>query len=625
MKRPTLFLAAIGVLLLLGNSPSEAASYLVDRLTDANPGGGGEGSNLAGDLRFAVTHAQTGDGVTINVAGTIDLAAALPVISRNICIQGPGANLLIVQGAGGSVVSIGSGATVTLSGLTVTGGRSNGGGVFNQGTLTLNDVTIRDNTAGDPTNGEGIGAGIWNYLGATLTLNGCTVSGNTAIGNLSYAPSRGGGVENYGTLTLNNSTVSGNSAVQGTGGGISNSLGVSTLTLNNATVSGNSSPGTSGSGGIDNAGTLIAGNSIVAGNSDGDLFGNVTSEGYNLFGTTNGSGFDPTDLLGVDPLLGPLQDNGGPTATMAPLSGSPAIDRIPGTPGVNFPATDQRGVARPQGSLADSGAVEYSTAPVITSISPNSGSASGGTSVTINGLLFQDGASVTLAGIAATGVHVVSPTQITAHTPALLAGTLNDLVVVNPDTTLASLPDAWLSDFLDVPQEDVFHESVEKVFRSGITAGCGGGNYCKDAPVRRDQMAAFLLKAEHGSSYLPPSCTGVFLDVPCPGPFTDWVEQLSAESITGGCGGGNYCPDSPVTRRQMAVLLLKAEHGPGYTPPECSGVFLDVSCPSAFADWIEQLAAENITAGCGGGNYCPAGPNTRGQMAVFLAKAFHLP
>jgi hypothetical protein len=358
MKRPTLFLAAIGVLLLLGNSPSEAASYLVDRLTDANPGGGGEGSNLAGDLRFAVTHAQTGDGVTINVAGTIDLAAALPVISRNICIQGPGANLLIVQGAGGSVVSIGSGATVTLSGLTVTGGRSNGGGVFNQGTLTLNDVTIRDNTAGDPTNGEGIGAGIWNYLGATLTLNGCTVSGNTAIGNLSYAPSRGGGVENYGTLTLNNSTVSGNSAVQGTGGGISNSLGVSTLTLNNATVSGNSSPGTSGSGGIDNAGTLIAGNSIVAGNSDGDLFGNVTSEGYNLFGTTNGSGFDPTDLLGVDPLLGPLQDNGGPTATMAPLSGSPAIDRIPGTPGVNFPATDQRGVARPQGRLADSGAVE---------------------------------------------------------------------------------------------------------------------------------------------------------------------------------------------------------------------------------------------------------------------------
>jgi hypothetical protein len=310
---------------------------------------------------------------------------------------------------------------------------------------------------------------------------------------------------------------------------------------------------------------------------------------------------------------------------MAPLSGSPAIDRIPGTPGVNFPATDQRSVARPQGALADSGAVEYSTAPAITSISPNSGSASGGTSVTINGLLFQDGASVTLAGIAATGVHVVSPTQITAHTPALPAGTLNDLVVVNPDTTLASLPDAWLSDFLDVPQEDVFHESVEKVFRSGITAGCGGGNYCRDAPVRRDQMAAFLLKAEHGSSYLPPSCTGAFLDVPCPGPFTDWVEQLSAESITGGCGGGNYCPDSPVTRRQMAVLLLKAEHGQGYTPPECSGVFLDVSCPSAFADWIEQLAAENITAGCGGGNYCPAGPNTRGQMAVFLAKAFHLP
>jgi hypothetical protein len=137
-------------------------------------------------------------------------------------------------------------------------------------------------------------------------------------------------------------------------------------------------------------------------------------------------------------------------------------------------------------------------------------------------------------------------------------------------------------------------------------------------------MAVFLLKSEHGASFVPPPCTGVFPDVPCPSLFADWIEQLFAEGITGGCGGGNYCPDNPVRRDQMAAFLLKAEHGSSYVPPGCTGVFPDVPCPSLFADWIEQLFAEAITGGCGGGNYCPSNPNTRGQMAVFLVKTFNL-
>jgi hypothetical protein len=75
----------------------------------------------------------------------------------------------------------------------------------------------------------------------------------------------------------------------------------------------------------------------------------------------------------------------------------------------------------------------------------------------------------------------------------------------------------------------------------------------------------------------------------------------------------------------MAVFLLKAQHGSDYVPPHCVGSFFDVPCPSPFADWIEQLSAEAITTGCGGGNYCPDSPNTRGQMAVFLVKTFALP
>jgi len=113
--------------------------------------------------------------------------------------------------------------------------------------------------------------------------------------------------------------------------------------------------------------------------------------------------------------------------------------------------------------------------------------------------------------------------------------------------------------------------------------------------------------------------------VACPGLFADWIEQLAVEGITGGCGGGNFCPDAPVTRQQMAVFLLKSKHGASFLPASCLGVFGDVACPSLFADWIEQLAAEGITGGCGSGNYCPGGPSTRGQMAVFLTKTFQLP
>jgi len=112
--------------------------------------------------------------------------------------------------------------------------------------------------------------------------------------------------------------------------------------------------------------------------------------------------------------------------------------------------------------------------------------------------------------------------------------------------------------------------------------------------------------------------------VPCSSNFAPWIEQMAAEGITGGCGGTNFCPTAPVRRDQMAVFLLKAEHGSSYAPPLCAGVFTDVACPSTFANWIEQLAAEQITGGCGGTNYCPLSNNTRGQMAVFMTKTFHL-
>jgi hypothetical protein len=180
--------------------------------------------------------------------------------------------------------------------------------------------------------------------------------------------------------------------------------------------------------------------------------------------------------------------------------------------------------------------------------------------------------------------------------------------------------------FADVPDANLFYAYIENIFHNGITGGCGGANYCPGNPVTRAQMAVFILKAEHGSTYAPPPCVGVFDDVACPGAFAvDWIERLYAEGITGGCGGNNYCPTNPVTRAQMAVFLLKGQHGSAYVPPACTGLFGDVPCPAGFAvDWIEQLSIEGITGGCGGNNYCPDASVTRGQMAVFLTKTFGL-
>ena len=263
----------------------------------------------------------------------------------------------------------------------------------------------------------------------------------------------------------------------------------------------------------------------------------------------------------------------------------------------------------------------------ILSMNPTSGPPTGGTTTALTGLGFEIGSTVTIGGVAADNVDPNSPTSIDADSPALPPGTLNDVVVDNPNGSMGLLPRGWLSDFLDVPQSHNFHDFIERIFRSGITAGCGGGNYCPDASVTRAQMAVFILTSEHGLGYTPPPATGtVFDDVPAGSFAAAFIEQLFDEGITSGCGGGNYCPNNPITRAQMSVFLLVAEHGTGYTPPPATGtVFNDVPVTHPFAAWIEQLFAEGVTSGCGGGNYCPGSPVTRGQMAVFLVTTFDLP
>jgi len=259
---------------------------------------------------------------------------------------------------------------------------------------------------------------------------------------------------------------------------------------------------------------------------------------------------------------------------------------------------------------------------IIFSISPASGPAAGGTSITIAGTNFVDPTTITFGGTTANATFV-SDQQLTTSSPALPPGTVHD-ITAQTVANIGVLEKGWVADFLEVPGGHQFYNFVTTLVSNTITVGVGSGIYGVDQPTLRRQMAVFLLKARHGLCYVPPPCNGDFLDVVCPSTFADWIEALADEGISGGCGSGNFCPTNPVRRDQMAPFLLKAKHGSSYVPPVCTGLFDDVACPSLFADWIEQLNAESITGGCGGDNYCPLVNATRGQMAVFVVKTFGL-
>ena len=283
---------------------------------------------------------------------------------------------------GGGAIANDANRTATVTGSTLTGNSAvnHGGGIDTEGTLTLSNSTLSGNSA---SYGGGIEVSSSGGVSGTLTVIDCTLSGNSAT-------NAGGGIDNNGTLTVTDSTLFGNSTTN-TGGGIDNN---GTLTVTDCTLFGNSAANTGG--GIFNKGTLTVtdctvsanfassggglynasnasgpatlGNTIVAGNtatSGGpDASGAISSQGHNLIGETDGgSGWVGTDLTGTiaQPLnasLAPLGDYGGPTQTMPPLYGSPAIDAgdnslVPG--GIT---TDQRGQPRTFNGTVDIGAYE---------------------------------------------------------------------------------------------------------------------------------------------------------------------------------------------------------------------------------------------------------------------------
>jgi hypothetical protein len=179
--------------------------------------------------------------------------------------------------------------------------------------------------------------------------------------------------------------------------------------------------------------------------------------------------------------------------------------------------------------------------------------------------------------------------------------------------------------FSDVPRTSPLYRSVETALHSGLTAGCGGGAFCPDAPITRAQMSLFVLTAREGAGFRPYDCSAPgFEDVPPQHAVCPWIDELGWRGVIGGCGNGNFCPDDPVTRAQAAVFLLRTLD-PALSPPPCgTPIFSDVPASSPYCPWIEELVRRGVVTGCGAGRYCPDDPTTRGQAAVMLTETFGL-
>ncbi len=291
-----------------------------------------------GQLNYAIAcyNAKTDAGsYTITLGQNIALTASTTAIGNptngvSLVIEGGG---FAVDGQGTAGVrpfEVQANTTVTMNRLTVTGGNvtDEGGGIYNDGRLTISNSTI---------------------------------SNNSAHG--------GGGIANWGTLTISNSTISGNSSSIAPGGGIRNGSG-SVITLDSVTISANSdAQATHAAGLFAAAATVTVRNSILAGNSSGQtdcvaINSTVNDNGHNLVQTQSGCGFvDGTNgnIVGQSANLGPLADNGGGTKTHALLTGSLAINA-----GDTTLTTDQRGEPRPAGAADDMGAYEEQNPLAIT-------------------------------------------------------------------------------------------------------------------------------------------------------------------------------------------------------------------------------------------------------------------
>ena len=464
--------------------------------------------NGAGSLRQAIAGSWNGDVIVFATNGNLTLTSGEIVITNSLTLTGPGATNLAISGNNASrVFNISStNAVVTIADVTICNGKAtngsvgtsggsggnggnggNGGGIYNIGSLTLNRCILKNNAAGNGGNGGygglfggkggtgGNGGGIFN-AGTLSVISSTLVSNSTGAGG-NGGPGGEGGTGGPG----------GTGGTGGNGGGVVNSAGAMSAVLHNSLAALNT-VGSAGSGGSDGFGG--ANGSAGAAGSDPDLSGGFTSQGHNLVRQTGNStgvvnGVN-NDLVGtaaapINPLLGPLTNNGGATFTLALLPGSPALDAGDDT----LTGTDQRGFPRKSGQHVDIGAYELNTASLgysAPSVTPAactvSNAAPGLFSATFNFSVNPNGLNTTAT------IEYGVTTSYGASAPAVSAGYGTNAVATN--VTVSGLAPGFTG-----------HYRVTATSPAGITTGAdqtftttAPGDLNGDGVVSADEVAA---------------------------------------------------------------------------------------------------------------------------------------
>jgi hypothetical protein len=371
-------LLLLALFVTTGRNALASTTWYVDGVKGSDGNSGTTAATAYRTIGLAIHYAASGDSIVVAPATYTEHLS----IGINLTIVGSNAWTTVIDGGNSnSVVSITSAsANVSLSQLTIRNGLGlthGGGGIYNLGTLTITNTTVSGNSSNDSSTATaGLGGGIYN--GRTLTVLDSTVSGNTVTRSRVGAIPLGAGIYNTGKLTVANSTITANQvsdfwpAGAPFGGGIASVSG--SVTISSSTLSQNGAIihtpygtyATYGGGVYNKAATGVTFQNTVLGSNTlgGNCYGTISSLGYNVSSDTTCTGFTSAgDKNSVNPVLGALQNNGGPTNTIALGTGSPAMNA--GNPNGctdgrgNRLMTDQRGVARPATGACDVGSYQH--------------------------------------------------------------------------------------------------------------------------------------------------------------------------------------------------------------------------------------------------------------------------
>ena len=467
----------------------------------------------------------------------------------------------------------------------VGGGRKGGGGLYSKGQFSTNHIIINDSVFSNNTStvtNYGGGGGI--FAGGYVTINNSSFINNSALGD----NSSGGGAELSGEILINNSEFKNNTSTRD-GGGLH--TGGYTTIINNTTISGNTS--NVGGGIILYGGSKTINQSTISNNSTIDGKGGGLASKGSI--TINQSTVSNNNSNGTYGFGAGLYSFGDLTINQSTITNNTSEIGGAGIHQINYYENSYYG-----GPPAN-----FKTLILNTILAENNGP-DGNLQRTTNNGLFDINNS--LFGDPSSEIDGNNTANIFSNAPNL--GILQD----NGGSIRTHLPNLTspainAGNNLDIPSSmDQRGEGFPRILSGKVDIGAVEVSIPSKPieVVKRNEIIKPLLQAALGDSFTPDTATGqIYDDVAVDDFNASWIEKFTADGFTEGCAIDKFCPNSILTKAELAKLVIKVKLGFDYSPMPATGIYADVAIGSFNADWIETLNLEGITMGCDTGKFCP--------------------